>query len=70
MRRIKGSKDIDTNGDIADEIFSGAALRPPTHTPGEAFVVLNEIVVDRGPNASEFLCLFLPLFLSDPDSRG
>lgn len=58
MRRIKGSKDINTNGDIADEIFSGAALRPPTHTPGEAFVVLNEIVVDRGPNASEFLCLF------------
>ncbi|PUU75775.1 ATP-NAD kinase-like domain-containing protein [Tuber borchii] len=50
MRRIKGSKDINTNGDIADEIFSGAALRPPTHTPGEAFVVLNEIVVDRGPN--------------------
>ena len=53
MRRIKDSEGLDTGVDITDEIFSGAALRPPTHTPGEAFVVLNEIVVDRGPNASE-----------------
>jgi len=53
MRRIRDSEGLDTDVDITDEIFSGASLRPPTHTPGEAFAVLNEIVVDRGPNASE-----------------
>ncbi|RPA98895.1 ATP-NAD kinase [Choiromyces venosus 120613-1] len=52
MRGIKDKKDIDTDMDISDEIFSGAALSQPTHTVGESFIVLNEIVVDRGPNAT------------------
>ncbi|PWW74912.1 ATP-NAD kinase [Tuber magnatum] len=52
MRRIKNNEDLDTSADIANEIFSGAALRPPTHTAVESFIVLNEIVVDRGPNAT------------------
>ncbi|CUS08301.1 unnamed protein product [Tuber aestivum] len=52
MRRIKNNEDLDRGADIANEIFSGAVLRPPTHTAGESFIVLNEIVVDRGPNAT------------------
>ncbi|KAG0132948.1 ATP-NAD kinase-like domain-containing protein [Tuber indicum] len=52
MRRVGNNEDFDRSEDIANEIFSGAALHPPTHTAGESFIVLNEIVVDRGPNAT------------------
>lgn len=36
---------------LTEEIL-GAELDGPSHYPAEMFTILNEIVVDRGPNPS------------------
>lgn len=45
-------EDDDKERDLTEEILDIAANRQLTHHLHESYTVLNEIVVDRGPNAS------------------
>lgn len=52
MRSNKKADGNEDERDLTEEILDIAAHRQLTHRPHESYTVLNEIVVDRGPNAS------------------
>jgi len=52
MRSLKRERGQSTKGcDLTREIL-GMEADGPTHRPAESFTILNEVVVDRGPNSS------------------
>lgn len=52
MRSNKKADGKEEERDLTEEILDTAIHRKLTHRPYESYTVLNEIVVDRGPNAS------------------
>ena len=49
----------DSTQDLVDELIGGQSEENQTHQPDECYEILNEIVVDRGPNPSKLVtCLF------------
>lgn len=52
MRSNPKPGEIDEERDLTKEILDDACHRQLTHRLHESYTVLNEIVVDRGPNAS------------------
>lgn len=52
MRSNKKADEDEEERDLTEEILDIAAHRQLTHRLHESYTVLNEIVVDRGPNAS------------------
>jgi NAD+ kinase len=51
MRKIQ-QEEIDHGQDLIEKMFESSPQRLGTHVPVETYMVLNEIVIDRGPNAS------------------
>jgi len=52
MRSLKRERGQSTEGcDLTREIV-GIETDGPTHRGAESFTILNEVVVDRGPNSS------------------
>ncbi|KAF8449729.1 ATP-NAD kinase-like domain-containing protein [Kalaharituber pfeilii] len=49
MRSLRQEKGITEGCDLTREIL-GRETEGPTHRPAESFTILNEVVVDRGPN--------------------
>lgn len=68
MRHIPKLGVDDRDRDLTEEILDTAVRRLLTHRFDESYTVLNEIVVDRGPNASMFSlsALFSVLGLGSP----
>ena len=57
MRSLKRERGQSTEGcDLAREIL-GMEVDGPTHRGAESFTILNEVVVDRGPNSSVSILL-------------
>lgn len=52
IAREKQEGDLEDRS-LTDEILGKDGYDGPTHHPDESFTVLNEIVVDRGPNPSK-----------------
>lgn len=52
MRSNKKADGNEEGRDLTEEILDTAIRRQLTHRLHESYTVLNEIVVDRGPNAS------------------
>lgn len=64
MRSLKRGKGQGTEGcDLTREIL-GMEADGPTHRAAESFSILNEVVVDRGPNSSVSI---LPIYYPKED---
>lgn len=55
--------------DLVEELIGEEIEDERTHRPEGTFEILNELVVDRGPNPSEFfsLCFLFPFVLAEPN---
>lgn len=51
MRSLRRERGEIEGCDLTREIL-GMEQEGPTHRPAESFTILNEVVVDRGPNSS------------------
>ncbi|KAH0559076.1 hypothetical protein GP486_004345 [Trichoglossum hirsutum] len=56
MRSAK--REVDDQRDLVEELVGEECDDSPTHKPDGTYLILNELVVDRGPNPSQFLCSF------------
>ena len=55
---VEDEEELNMGRDLVEELIGEEREDARTHRPSETFEILNEIVVDRGPNPSKFL---LPL---------
>ena len=53
MRSKRSQGATDGGRDLVEELISQEIDEYRTHTPGETYEILNDIVIDRGPNPSE-----------------
>ncbi|KAK2754518.1 hypothetical protein FQN54_006919 [Arachnomyces sp. PD_36] len=60
--RSNGGSGEDATRDLVDELIGEETDDDVTHTPDRMFEILNDIVVDRGPNPSMSTPLLSPLF--------